>query len=120
MNKFCVLGNVVLVEPRETKNGSPYDIVWVDDQEQQEPIPFALFGYQDPEIGQEIQIEGILENRNGYASISVRRVEGVAKRVPQPRIAGMRQPPPEARKPPHKFSGQVNRNGGPAGDELPF
>lgn len=120
MNKFSVSGVVLSVEGRETKNGSPYDIVWVDDQEQQEPIPFALFGYQDPEIGQEIRIEGILENRNGYASISVRRVDGVDKRMPDPKIAGMRQPPPEARKPRHKFSGQVNRDGGPTGDELPF
>lgn len=120
MNKFCVSGKVMSVEARETKNGSPYDIVWVDDQEQQEPIPFALFGFMSPEIGQEIQIEGIVENRNGYASLSVRKVEGVDKRVPQPRIAGMRQPPPEARKPTHKFSGQVNRDGGPEGDELPF
>lgn len=108
------------VDAREAKNGSPYDIVWVDDGEQQDPIPIALFGYLAPVAGQEIQIEGILENRNGYASVSVRKVEGVAKRPPQPRIAGMRQPPPEARKPPHKFSGQVNQDGGPGGDELPF
>lgn len=120
MNKFCVSGKVVSIESRETKNGSPYDIVWVDDQEQQELIPFALFGYQDPEIGQEIRIEGILENRNGYASISVRRVEGVDKRPPTPKIAGQRQPPPEARRPERPFTGTVNRDAGPVGDELPF
>lgn len=120
MNKVTLMGRVVSVEERETKNGFPYHIVYIDDQEQQDPIPIALFGYQDPEIGQEIQIEGILENRNGYASISVRRVEGVDKRPPRPKIAGQRQSPPEARRPERPFTGTVNRDAGPVGDELPF
>lgn len=119
MNKVTLMGRVVSVEERETKNGFPYHIVYIDDQEQQDPIPIALFGYERAIEEQEIKIEGRIVNRNGYPSVTVIQVEGVAKRQ-QPKIAGMRQPPPEARRPERPFTGTVNRDAGPVGDELPF
>lgn len=119
MNGFTVSGKIVQVEDKETKMGTYFQIIWVDDMESH-VVPLALFGYQSAEEGDEVHVKGIIEERNGYPALSVKSVSGIERLRPTPKIAGQRQPPPEAHRPDRPFTGQINRDSGPVGDELPF
>lgn len=94
MNRFELGGKVVRVEGRETKMGTPFDIVDIDDGVSAKPIPIALFGYLPAVVGDKVKVIGILEERNGYPSLLVRSVEGVEKRQQTPKIAGRIPTPP--------------------------